>query len=46
MIDSDRPGLWGRLLARLHGEVPADVLEAYRRAGAEVYALLEDFGLC
>jgi len=43
VIDSDRPGLWGRLLARLHGEVPADVLEAYRRAGAEVYALLEDF---
>lgn len=39
---SEAPGLWGRLMARLHGEVPADALEAYRRAGAEVYALLDD----
>jgi len=34
-----RPGPFGRLMARLQGEVPADVLEAYRRAGGEVYAL-------
>lgn len=37
----ERPGVWGRMRARLAGEVPADVLEAYRRAGAEVYAQLD-----
>lgn len=31
---------WGRLLCRLCGEVPADTLEAYRRAGGAVYDLL------
>lgn len=30
------------MVARLQGEIPADVVEAYRRAGAEVYALLDD----
>jgi len=32
---------WGRLLCRLSGEVPADTLEAYRRAGGAVYDLLD-----
>lgn len=31
---------WGKLLCRLCGEVPADTLEAYRRAGGTVYDLL------
>lgn len=38
---SQTPGLWGRLLARIEGEVPADTLEAYRRAGVEVYDALQ-----
>ena len=38
----EQPTLWGRLMARKNGEVPADVLEAYQRAGAEVYQLLDD----
>jgi hypothetical protein len=38
----ERPGPIGRLMARLRGEVPADVLESYRRAGADVYALVDD----
>lgn len=38
----DRPGMWGRMVARLQGEVPAEDLEAYRRAGSEVYRLLDD----
>ncbi len=38
----EEPNLWGRMMARLNGEVPADVLEAYRRAGVEVYELLDD----
>jgi hypothetical protein len=33
----EAPRLWTRLAARLHGEVPADQLEAFRRAGAPVY---------
>jgi len=37
-----RPSLWGQLLARLQGEVPADTLEAYRRAGGGVYAALDE----
>lgn len=37
-----RPGLVGRFLARLQGEIPATELEAYQRAGAEVYDLIED----
>lgn len=32
---------WGKLLCRLCGEVPADTLEAYRRAGGAVYDLLD-----
>ena len=32
----------GRFLARLQGEIPATELEAYRRAGSEVYALMDD----
>lgn len=31
------PRLWMRLAARLHGEVPADQLEAFRRAGGGVF---------
>lgn len=41
-MSEQRPGLAGRLLARLQGEVPAAELEAYRRAGGEVYALVAD----
>jgi hypothetical protein len=40
--DPDQPGLIGRLVAHLHGEVAADALEAYRRAGGGVYDLLDD----
>ncbi len=40
--DDDRPGVLGRIVARLQGEVPAEDLEAYRRAGSEVYRLLDD----
>jgi len=40
--EEERPGPLGRLMARMHGEIPAEVLEAYRRAGGEVYALLEN----
>lgn len=32
--------MWGRIVARMQGEVPAEDLEAYRRAGSEVYRLL------
>ncbi|MEO7518862.1 MAG: hypothetical protein ABIY58_08890 [Acidimicrobiales bacterium] len=42
MPDTEEPTRWGRMVARMHGEIPAEELEAYRRAGAEVYALLED----
>ena len=31
------PGLVTRLTAALHGEVSADTVEAYRRAGAAAY---------
>lgn len=37
-----RPGFWNRVAARLEGEVPADLLEAYRRAGLGVYGLLDE----
>lgn len=37
---AQRPGLWGRLLARIEGEVPSETLEAYRRAGETVFDLL------
>ncbi len=33
--------VWGRLYSRLSGEVPADTLEAYRRASGPVYELLD-----
>ena len=32
---------WGYLLCRLTGEIPADTLEAYRRASGAVYELLD-----
>ena len=32
-----RPSLWTRLAAALHGEICADTVEAYRRAGARAY---------
>ena len=35
------PNLFGRLLARIQGEVLADTLEAFRRAGDAVYKLLD-----
>ena len=35
------PGLVGRLVARLHGEVAAHALESYRRAGLQVYELAD-----
>lgn len=37
----ERPRLWGRLIARAHGEVPASTVEAYQRAGGAAYDLLE-----
>jgi hypothetical protein len=39
-----RPSLWGQLLARLQGEVPADTLEAYRRACSWNAFLLQTLG--
>lgn len=36
------PTIWNRLVCRLHGEVPADTLEAYRRASLAVHDLLEE----
>lgn len=35
------PGLVGRLVARLNGEVAAHALESYRRAGLQVYELAD-----
>lgn len=34
---NESPRLWTRLAARLRGEIPADQLEAFRRAGAPVF---------
>lgn len=36
-----QPRFFGRLLALIHGEVPAAELEAYRKAGRAVYELLQ-----
>lgn len=36
-----RPGLWNRFSALIQGEVAADTLEAYRRAGQVVYDLID-----
>lgn len=41
-MTDQRPGFVGRVLARLQGEIPATELEAYRRAGSDVYALIDD----
>jgi len=41
-VPSDHPGILGRTVARLPGEVPATDLEVYRRAGSEVFSLLGD----
>lgn len=38
-----KPGFGTRMVARLHGEIPAAAVEAYRRAGAEVYDLIGEF---
>lgn len=38
---TDHPTLWGRLVALIEGEVAADTLEAYRRAGLMVFDLLK-----
>jgi hypothetical protein len=42
LSDPEHAGLLGRLVAHLHGEVAADALEAYRRAGTGVYDLTDD----
>lgn len=39
---TERPGFWNRVLARVAGEVPSGTLEAYMRAGGDVYGLLLD----
>lgn len=39
--DSLRPGVWGRLLAGAQGEVSAELLEAYRRAGRAIHPQLD-----
>lgn len=36
------PSGWGRLYARLQGEVPAEMLEAYRRASLPVFELMDE----
>jgi hypothetical protein len=41
MSMTDEPRLWTRLVAALHGEIPAATLEAYRHAGAGAYELLD-----
>ena len=38
---TEQPGLTVRLWARVRGEIPADTLEAYRRAGTAVVQLTE-----
>jgi hypothetical protein len=38
---STRPTVWNRVLAKMSGEVPADALEAYKRASLVVYEALE-----
>jgi len=38
---SQAAGVWTRIVAGLHGEVPADSLEVYRLAGSTVYDLLD-----
>ncbi|WP_420125632.1 hypothetical protein [Longimicrobium sp.] len=35
------PTVWGRMVARLQGEVPATTLEAYRRASLQVFELMD-----
>lgn len=49
MADDERsdgnPGVWGRMVSRLQGEVPAEDREAYRRAGSKVYSLIADLEL-
>jgi hypothetical protein len=39
---AEHPSVWGRLKALVHGELPTDTLEAYRRAGLAVDELLKD----
>lgn len=39
-VTDPRAGLFGRVRARLQGEIPADDLAAYRRAGSEVQDLM------
>lgn len=36
----EKPPVWGRVMAVLRGEIPADALEAYYRGGTTVFALL------
>ena len=37
----ERPGIWGRVLAATQGEVSAELLEAYRRAGSAIHRQLD-----
>jgi hypothetical protein len=38
---TEEPSVWGRMFARFQGEVPADALEAYRRASLPVFELMD-----
>jgi hypothetical protein len=38
---TSKPTLWNRMVAVLNGEIPADTLEAYRRASLAVYDQLD-----
>ena len=38
---SENPTVWNRMVARLQGEVPADTLEAYRRANLQVFEMMD-----
>jgi hypothetical protein len=38
---AENPSVWGRMFARLQGEVSAETLEAYRRASLPVFELMD-----
>jgi hypothetical protein len=38
---AENPSLWGRMFARMQGEVSAETLEAYRRASLPVFELMD-----
>jgi hypothetical protein len=41
IIMSEEITIWGHLVSRLQGEIPAQTLEAYRRASLSVYEMLD-----